>query len=349
MDQETAIETYDQFVQAYHRILKQLGRPYVQVEADSGNIGGSLSHEFHLLSDYGEDSIVSCSSCGYAANTEKATSRVERIELDQDWMTDERISRSYFKTSKGNQIVQVAVPKGRKVNTLVLENLLGEPCSAIRESPTSIDMFLLDESLAIPDTSDVTVGNFCLAQHNDNCSECDSKLIERRGIEVGHVFYLGDKYSKTLQATFIGREQKKQIMKMGCFGLGVSRLLAAVVESSCDEKGIQWPESIAPFTVVVVSAGKKHGTDSVATTAIDIAKAIEDQVPALKNNVMLDNRWKQSPGSKLAEAELVGYPYILVVGRSFTTDGKIEVQHRASGEKEYVSPEDLVSFFQQKI
>eukprot|EP00644_Phytophthora_capsici_P002289 jgi/Phyca11/548122/estExt2_Genewise1Plus.C_PHYCAscaffold_270342 len=259
-----ALQTYQDVTTAYNEILiSRLKLPVKRVEADSGNIGGNLSHEFHVLADIGEDAILSCSSevCDYAANVEKAEGRLPQSSME----------------------------------------------------------------------------------HSEN--------EDKRGIEVGHVFYLGQKYSKPFGATYTDAKNNKHPLEMGCFGLGVSRLVAAAVEASHDDHGIAWPTEIAPYKVLVMSIGGKKREDAVSQAAWDIAGNLSSgNVAGLaRDDVLLDDRWRESPGSKLAESELIGYPYRVVVGKRFTKEGLVEVQTRATMEKSFMTPEELPAFFAKLV
>ncbi|KAF4322992.1 hypothetical protein BBI17_002113 [Phytophthora kernoviae] len=260
---DRALQSYEEITTAYNRLLlSRLKLPVKRVEADSGNIGGNLSHEFHVLADIGEDAILSCASpeCDYAANVE--------------------------------------------------------------------------------------AGDCC-----PRCTGDDAAVLEdKRGIEVGHVFYLGQKYSKPFGATYTDAKNNKHPLEMGCYGLGVTRLIAATVEALHDEHGIVWPTEIAPFKVLVMSIGGKKQEDPISQAAWRIADQLASGEVAglMRDDVLLDDRWRESPGSKLAESELVGYPYRVVVGRRFTKEGLVEVQTRATMGKVFMAPEELPTFFSER-
>lgn len=424
MSFDHALQTYEDVVGAYERILRtRLKLPIAKVEADSGNIGGNLSHEFHVLAPIGEDALLSCSSdeCGYAANVEKAQgvlpplvgSSQEDVSLDDKqvcdllaqvekqiserdvgvWKTIEQLQESTGSagvtlkvlhkpqddveagdTTGPLQVALVFARSDREVNELAIkpffdgDELMPLSRSHFRDLDVSdatavhLSVFL-DDSLkddATPIASTVRVaasttsllvewGHFRLAAEGDLCPRCSghAKLEAKRGIEVGHVFYLGQKYSKPFNATFTDSHGAKQLMEMGCFGMGVTRLMAAAVEVSHDQHGIVWPTAIAPFKVLVMTIGNKKGDDPIAQTAQSIANDLGSSgVPGLAGDeVVLDDRWSESPGSKLAESELLGYPFRVVVGKRFAKEGLVEVQTRATLEKTFVPPEELVPLF----
>ncbi|OQS06631.1 prolyl-tRNA synthetase [Thraustotheca clavata] len=359
IDREAAEATYRLMVEAYHKILNALKLPIAQVEADTGNIGGSLSHEFHVLSDFGEDGLLSCTKCDYAANVEKASGVYASTSatVDGESLADiVKNSKNYTSTLylyNKNQLVVVLTPEYREVNPMSLKGHLDDIDQLVDVAKGHIDCSLelpspmvfvdsavtLDASASnvLAQSSTVIHGEFRTAKEHDGCPRCTSgALAEKRGIEVGHVFYLGNKYSKVLGAQYLDVHGKPQDMDMGCFGMGVSRLMAASVESLHDQHGIIWPDAIAPYKVVVIGLGKEQ--DATTSEAKNIAA---DLATALKDDVMLDDRWNERPGVKLTEAELIGYTWRVVVGKRFATEGVVEVLHRPTMSVSYVAPSDL--------
>ncbi|CAI5743893.1 unnamed protein product [Peronospora destructor] len=440
-----AWQTYQDVTCAYKEILiSRLKLPVKRVEADSGSIGGNLSHEFHVLADVGEDAILSCSSssCDYAANVEKAegilpsygeneTDQGDEVSVDlsatiakleeqarsghaQVWKSlielhdvagvqgfslklvleheksDGRGAAENNDDDDGNPRRRVALcfaRHDREVNELAANPFIGGNKGDAVENKTKIaDMLtelqqttalhlLLDDSLkqgkhispAVKALCGVAKtlstqqehillawGHFRLAQAGDCCPRChnDAAVLEaNRGIEVGHVFYLGQKYSKPFGATYMDTKNNKHPLEMGCYGLGVSRLVAAVVEASHDDHGIVWPTEIAPYKVLVMSIGSKTQSDSASQAAWKIGSELTSGKVAglMRDDVLLDDRWRESPGSKLAESELLGYPYRVIVGKRFTKEGLVEVQTRATMEKTFLPSNELPGFFARLV
>ncbi|KAG6609515.1 proline-tRNA ligase [Phytophthora cinnamomi] len=431
-----ALQTYQDVSAAYNAILvSRLKLPVKRVEADSGNIGGNLSHEFHVLADVGEDAILSCSSskCDYAANVEKAEGALPPVDSteqigevsakmgaiiaqleeqvrtgdEQVWKTvialqeaagPDGFSLKLVHEHEESKDFEVAENDGgednspprmalcfarhdREVNELAAKPFIGGDEGDVITNSTKIAEvladrddsaelhLLLDDSLkhSTPavaaliaaaenlstqqEYTHLAWGHFRLAQAGDRCSRCnggDAAVLEdKRGIEVGHVFYLGQKYSKPFGATYTDAKNNKHPLEMGCFGLGVSRLVAAAVEASHDDHGIAWPTEIAPYKVLVMSIGSKKQDDPVSKAAWQIAGQLASGEVAglVRDDVLLDDRWRESPGSKLAESELIGYPYRVVVGKRFTKEGLVEVQTRATMEKTFLPPDELPAFF----
>ncbi|RLO12734.1 hypothetical protein DYB28_015317, partial [Aphanomyces astaci] len=360
VDRRGAEVTYNLMVQAYHAILSELDVPIVQVEADTGNIGGSLSHEFHVLSGFGEDAILSCGTCDYAANVEKArgvvggggstpTTLADVLAHDND-----DVAVTYFQATAADstkRVLAVLSPAGRHVNVLSLkphgvdvDTLTPLPaiCGDIASRPVQ---YFVDSAVSVDGLpTDAIVGEFRQAKEHDGCPSCSNgTLVEKRGIEVGHVFYLGDKYSKILKANYVDASNKVQSMEMGCYGMGVTRLLAATVESLHDTHGIVWPQAIVPYRAVVVGLAKKED-DDVAVAAKAIAGTLATVWP---DDVVLDDRWGERPGLKLTEAELIGYTWRVVVGKRFASEGLVEVLHRPTMQMNHVLVDNVQAHIQQ--
>ncbi|CAH0553947.1 unnamed protein product [Brassicogethes aeneus] len=227
VDLKSAQETYSELNDSYDRIFRNIGLDYVKVLGTSGNIGGSISHEFHYQADIGEDKILTCSECGYSANTE-----------------------------------------------------LSGDCS---------------------------------------CPKCKSKNINiSSGIEIAHTFLLGDKYSKPLKATFLNIKGKPEVLQMGCFGIGISRIMAAAVEVMSLEQEIRWPDAIAPFNVIILPPkfGSKE-EQSTKNLSEKLYTAIEN-LPNLKDNILIDDRISLTIGRRFLEAKRIGYRFIIVIGKTST-------------------------------
>lgn len=420
---DRALVTYEDVVGAYRAILKdRLKLPIAQVEADSGNIGGNLSHEFHVVADVGEDALLSCGheTCGYAANVEKAQGKFPSLEQTQQvaeaalvaLVQSARVLLAQGETAEAwkllvqaaqheqsdvtcallreqatddekaeavRRVALVLTREDRAVNELALKPFYNdeelEPIKTLPEEELqtlvqhkALRVFIDDSLQSLDSASPIVAlaqeassvaaewGQFRLAEVGDGCPRCEHGHLEaKRGIEVGHVFYLGQKYSKPFNVTFTEHDPEtkqtvKKVMEMGCFGLGVSRLIAAAVEVSHDAHGIVWPVALAPFKVLVMAIGCKKQDDPVAQAATSIARdLVSQQVGDLTHeDVLLDDRWAESPGSKLAESELLGYPYRVVVGRRFAKEGLVEVQTRATMAKHFMAPQDLHAFFQER-
>ncbi len=389
-DEEGAAESYRKMYDAYCRIFSRMGLSFRAVEADTGSIGGSSSHEFMVIAESGEDAIVSCGSCSYAANLEKAEcvppaagspGTVAKVGSPRKVPTPGKraiaevasflgidpgnlIKTLLFESEKGD--VAILVSGRYEVNEVKVKNFLGvewvrlAPEERIREltgapsgyaGPVGLKLRLLadhsvraiasgaaganekDAHLAdvVPgrDFSPETYSDFRLVTEDDRCPRCGGALRCSRGIEVGHVFRLGTKYSKSLSATYLDAGGKERLIVMGCYGIGVGRTAAAAIEQHNDADGIVWPISIAPFEAVVVPVNVKH--EGIAQESALIA----GELSARGIEVLLDDR-DERPGIKFKDADLCGIPVRVTFGEKNFAAGFAEVRDRRTGETERV-------------
>ena len=380
--------SYAKMYQAYRRIFERCGLRFRAVEADTGSIGGNFSHEFMVLADSGEDAIVSCSACQYAANMEKAETRKSCAGEHADPRPLERVVTpgqksveevAAFLGVNSTQVVKtlvlladnepvVALLRGDfDLNEIKLKNHLGcaelemagdDVVAKVTGAPTGYagPVGLIGKVKVVADLSlegmhnfvtganagdthlknvnlgrDFSVAGFVDIRNvvvGDPCPRCeDGKLEIWRGIEVGHVFKLGTKYSKALHATFLDADGKEQIIYMGCYGIGIGRTVAACIEQNHDDNGIIFPIPIAPFQVIVSALSAKDDTVK------DAAEAIYQDLLQAGVEVLIDDR-DERPGFKFKDADLIGIPLRIVVGAKHLVDGRVELKERRSGEVE---------------
>ncbi len=390
-------ESYNKMYDAYSRIFTRCGLTFRAVEADSGAIGGSGSHEFMVIADSGEAAIVYCGSCDYAANVEKAelypiNGQVEECmpltEKDTPGMKsiaevsqflgvrpEKTIKTLAYRTDTGS-IVLALVRGDHEVNEIKLLNKVGclqlemanqdAISSVIGSYAGYIGPIGLDGKKDIIIVADVTVmkmynavcganmmdkhyinvnpardfkaslvADIRLIQENDPCPRCGAPVKTARGIEVGQVFKLFTKYSTSLQATFIDDDGKEKPMVMGCYGVGVSRTMAAAIEQNYDQNGIIWPVPIAPYHAVVVPVSTKDQAQMA------LAEKIYDELNAKGVETILDDR-NERPGVKFKDADLIGYPIKVTVGPKAINENLIEVKVRRTGETLYWGPEEYL-------
>lgn len=392
---ESLDETYQAMHDAYCRIFQACGLDYIVVEADTGSIGGSSSHEFMVLADTGEDAVVRCDSCHYAANVEKAETRLAETERPAPGVEATTVPTPNTKTveevaaflgvepskvvktliyDSAAGLVAVAIRGDREINEIKLANYLdvtaltlagedkvqevtGAPIgfagpvglrSEIRLLADRSTEFMADFVTGANENDAHRVGvnwgrdaepdafhDFLLVGGGDACPRCDGTLEEFRGIEVGHIFKLGDKYSKAMGCTFLNQEGKAHPMLMGCYGLGVGRTLAAAIEQNHDEHGVIWPIPLAPFEVTLITLGAKDETVN------ETAEAIYREMIEAGIKVLFDDR-KERPGVKFKDADLVGIPVKVVVGARSLAEGKVEISRRRDGEKHLVNRDTVV-------
>lgn len=406
LNMESLQKTYDRMYQTYSRIFDRLGLKYRAVEADTGAIGGAVSHEFQVLADAGEDLVFYSDTGSYAANIEQATSLVpapgslNRDNSDQtmaliDTPGQKTIAdlESFLNISAENTLKTLIVAGTEQpLIALVLrgDDSLNEvkaskhpwveaPLRFIDEAeilktlktpvgslgPVNIGIPVLADHHALALASFVCGANqadkhyhYAVwgrdAQYSEACDIRNVKTGDQspdgighlqscRGIEVGHIFQLGDKYAKAMQASVIDEQGKAQTMVMGCYGLGISRVVAAAIEQQHDEKGIIWPESIAPFSLVIIPING-HRSETVKNQA----EALYQQFIDLGYDVLLDDR-QERPGVLFADNELIGIPHRLVIGDKNLEKGFIEYKARAAEEAMLLPVQEVVDFVQQQM
>lgn len=341
---EDAHKTYKQIQGAYNAFFKELGVPFVVADADSGSIGGSLSHEYHYLNSAGEDTIVHCGECGYTANEEKAMSIPQ---ADHKAAAAARVS--YAVSEDRSTLVASYFPEDRTFNPLLVEAEVPDTVDkSVADSNAALDAFMsdvksdmdmfdkrlirlmdarVDRNTDLPDlpfrpsrSTTTTLVDVPLVTpiSGEACPSCDAEsLTTSRAIEVGHTFYLGTKYSGPLSATVSSPDTPKSVVEMGCYGIGVSRLLAAIAIARSDSDGLNWPASITPYTAIVVA----QNPETVGTE-------ITEGLRAAGVNAVLDDRADVQFGQALREARQLGFPYTIVAGRQFDKTGMLEVQSR---------------------
>ncbi len=404
IDSSAADISYDKMFQAYMRIFERCGLNFRAVEADTGSIGGSSSHEFMVLADSGEDSIVSCDSCNYAANLEKAEARIntinpesngslleKRATPDMKSITDvsaylglkvDNTLKSLIYSSGAGQFVMVLLRGDHELNEIKLKNHLAwddilmaqdEDVLRITGSPVGFlgpiglkYKIQIVADLAVKSMVDFATGanekdcHYINANINrdfqidnyadlrnviagDGCPRCNSGKLEIwRGIEVGHVFKLGTKYSKSLKATYLDANGKEQVIFMGCYGIGIGRTIAAAIEQNHDENGIIFPLAIAPFHCSVVALNTKDS--GVMAEAEEIYFKLEK----LGIDVLFDDR-DERPGIKFKDNDLIGIPLRIVVGSKGLAEGKVELKNRKTGDVLTLPIEDAIELVRQTV
>lgn len=408
LSQQSLQQTYDVMYQTYCNIFNRLGLDFRPVMADSGSIGGSLSHEFHVLAASGEDPIAFSDGSDYAANVELASALLPEATRPAPTQPLTEIA-----TPNAGTIAEVAALLNTSASNLV-KTLLVHAAKATEEAPQTLVALVLrgdhelneikaeklpqvaspltfasDEEiratvtagagslgpvgLTIPlivDHSAAVLADFISGANKDgyhltgvnwdrdiqqyqtadlrNVVEGDlspdgkGKLVIKRGIEVGHIFQLGDKYSQAMKAGVLNEEGKHQIITMGCYGIGVSRVVAAAIEQNHDEYGIIWPDAIAPFQIALIPMNM-HKSARIEQTAEQLYR----ELTAAGFDVLFDDR-KERPGVMFADMELLGIPHSIVIGERNLDNQLVEYKNRRSGEKELLNIAGVVAAIQQK-
>jgi len=388
--------SYEDMRQAYHRICERIGFKYRAVEADSGAIGGSGSQEFMVLADTGEDTILYCDQCEYAANQEKAESRLEEFTQDTELppmeavlgegligvdVLAEFLKIPVWKTTKtliyqaDDQLVAVMVRGDCDVNEIKVENFLG--CQHLQLiTPERIKELTGAEvgyagPMGLPETvrliadhyvdgrvnfecganetnyHNINVnferdlprpefGDFKRADAGHRCARCAGTLQADRGIEVGHIFQLGTKYSQAMGCVFLDDQGKQQPVVMGCYGIGVSRMAAACIEQNHDERGILWPAHVAPYHVHLLNLTPKDANVTAACEALYVR--LQDEGV----EVLYDDR-NLRPGEKFGDADLIGLPVRLCLSKRTLAENQVEVKLRTEKESQNLSADEAVA------
>ncbi len=403
--QECLQKTYQVMHDTYSRIFTRIGLEFRAVDADTGSIGGSASHEFHVLADSGEDDIVFSNTSAFAANIEKAEAIADKKQADAPNQPLTKIATpnthsieevcTFFKTEakntaktlvvlgkldeNGKQPIIALILRGdHELNEIKAEKLgdIALPLTLASENDikTTLNCNIgsLGPNLSIKtyvDRSAAVLSDFICGANEDGYHLTgfnwgrDSKaenivdirnvvngdispdgqgaLVIKRGIEVGHIFQLGTKYSEAMKATVLNENGKAQTMIMGCYGIGVSRVVAAAIEQNNDSQGIIWPDAIAPFKVAIVPLNYQKSEA--------VKKAADELYLQLKTNgveVLLDDR-DERPGVKFADMELIGIPHRVVIGDKSLNEGVIEYKHRRSGEAKNVPLAHIYTFLSE--
>ena len=406
--EESLQQTYDLMYQTYSNIFERTGLVFRAVLADTGSIGGSHSHEFHVLADSGEDAIVFSSESDFAANIEKAeampenTSGTSPSQQKQEVSTPDvhsidevcqYLSVEAAQTVKtlivsveddeDNPRLKALIVRGdHELNEVKAQKILGLDT----ELSFASEQQILDQlkcpvgslgpvGLNIPlivDHSAANLVDFVCGANRDGYhltgvnwgTDCtietqadirnvvagdpspDGKgvLEIKRGIEVGHIFQLGTKYSEAMKATILNEQGKEQVMTMGCYGIGVSRIVAAAIEQNHDENGIIWPAAIAPFQIALVPINM-HKSDTVKQACEDLYSELN----AAGYDVLFMDEQKARLGSMLADIELIGIPHRLVIGDRGLDEGMVEYRDRSESENQHIEVDQLMAFINNKL
>jgi len=403
VDEEALDRTYKTMAAAYAAVYRRLGLPAVMVEADSGAIGGKASHEFMVLTATGEDVVIHCDACGYAANAEKARSRKEvrdaatvaaelvplvevatpecrtivevagflkvpeyqtlkavfyvadrefvlaviRGDLDVNEVKLQRVLKSTdLRLAEADESAEAGVVAGfaspiglRNVRVIADDSLLGARnlvAGANREG-----YHLMNANIGRDFTADL-VADIALAREGDACPVCGAVLKADRGIEVGHIFKLGTFLSEKLNAVFLDDSGASRPCVMGCYGIGVGRLLAAVVEHWHDEKGIVWPMAVAPYQVHICTLNPDKGNVE------SVAEQLYEDLRRSGIEVLLDDR-QMSPGVKFNDADLLGVPLRVTVSPRALASSSVEVKRRDATESQLIAIEEAAGRLSQMV
>lgn len=402
LDQESLQQTYDLMYQTYTNIFNRFGLKFRAVMADSGAIGGAVSHEFHVLADSGEDAIAFSDTSEYAANIEKAealapttprpaASRDKALVDTPEQRSIDEVSAFFaigaeqcLKTlivrGENNALIGLLLRGDHELNPIKAEKIAGVAsplqfasdeeiqaacgCKPGSIGPIGLNLPLVadrsvaamadfvcganqdgkhfsgvnwERDLPLPEIADLR-----MVREGDPSPDGQGNITIARGIEVGHIFQLGNKYSEAMNASIVNEAGKNQIMTMGCYGIGVSRVVAAAIEQGHDERGIIWPNELAPFQVAICPMNM-YKSDRL----VDTVEKIYRDLLAAGIEVLLDDR-KVRAGFMFSDMELIGIPHRIVIGDRGLDSGTVEYQGRTDAESQEVAFADLVDFIKNK-
>ncbi len=407
LGQDSLQATYEVMHATYTRIFTRLGLDFRAVRADTGSIGGTGSHEFHVLASSGEDDIAFSTASDYAANVELAEAVApagERLAATEpmraiptpDTHTIEQVAA--LTGLPMNRVLKTLIMRGAEEGRLValvlrgdhalneikaekLERVASPLCFAspeeVRETigagvgsigPVGLDALGIsvfvdraalhvadfacganrdDEHLLgvnwgrdLPEAAAVDIRNVV---EGDPSPDGQGTLVIRRGIEVGHIFQLGDKYSRAMNAVVLDEQGKSQVMTMGCYGIGVSRVVAAAIEQNHDERGIRWPMALAPFQIALLPLNASR-----APQTMELAQKLYAELAALGVDVLLDDR-ELRPGVMFADMELIGIPHRLVISDKGLAAGELEYRARDAAENEMLPADTIMDALRQRL
>jgi prolyl-tRNA synthetase len=399
--EEDARREYQNMYDTYTRIFRRCGLAFRAVEADTGAIGGSLSHEFQVLTETGEDALLACDACSYAANVEEARARPPAESTAPGTAAIEKVATPGRRTIEevtaflglaakdlvktliyvaDGKPVAVLVRGDRNLNEIklkralhaqelvlagdkVVEDVTSAPVGFAGPAGLKIPIYCDLEVRAMPSFvcganaadahyKNVVVGrdfapSACVdlrdAAVGDSCPRCEKgRFVGYRGIEVGQVFFLGTKYSAPMRCNFLDGDGKEKPMTMGCYGIGVTRIAAAAIEQNHDKDGIVWPVAIAPLEVALVSLQVSDAQ------VAEVAERLYGELGRAGIEVLFDDR-DERPGVKFKDADLVGLPYRIAVGKKGLAEGVVELKARRSPEVVKVRIEDVVRVVAEKV
>lgn len=400
LDRDGLERAYQRMHAAYTAIFERLGLEFRIVDADSGEIGGSRSQEFHVLADAGEDAIAYCDQDGYASNVETAATRRPDGEPAAASRPLEKISTPGARSIEAvcgmldvtpEQTVKTLIVEGddgpvalvlrgdHELNTIKAQKLPGvsspltmADAASVRTAtgsepgfagPLGLDIpvyfdhatALMSDFVAGANETDMHLTGVNFGRDLETPETVDLRNVVEgdptpggkgtleivRGIEVGHIFQLGDKYSVSLGATVLDADGKERVLQMGCYGIGVTRIVAAAIEQNYDDRGIIWPEPLAPFDIVLIPINL-HRSDAVR----EAAERLYAELSALGFEVLYDDR-DARPGVKFADAELIGIPHRLVVSERNLADDAVEYRHRRDEESRTVKRDTVLKMLQE--
>lgn len=327
--------------ETYKTIFTRLGLEFRVVEADSGAIGGSGSKEFMVLADSGEDTIVVCDDCDYGANIEAAVAKPKSYDASTPIKV---ITMKALYDEGETKVVHFALPASVELQEVKACNAVNANDLVEQDEETTIVTLVVDSALEGMENlsaKEKSYADISAVQEGDACTRCGGALRYTKGIEAGHIFQLGTQYSSPLGANFLDDNGKSQPMVMGTYGIGVSRLLAAIIEQNHDDKGCIWTKESAPFDLQIIVSNIKDDAQ------VALGEKLYETMLHKGVDVLLDER-KDRFGAKMKDYELIGVPHAVVIGKKLA-DGLVEFMRRDGMVKEEVSIDKIADFLAERF
>jgi prolyl-tRNA synthetase len=401
VDEESARKSYQKMYEAYGNIFRRCGIDVRVVEADPGAMGGGKSEEFVALADRGEDIIISCSQCDYAANVESAqggeeeeknqekakpleeveTPNVKTIKELEDFLKEkpEKMIKTIIYQMEGKAVVAL-IPGNREINEIKLKKVVGSQNLIMADAglvekvtgaplgfsgPVGLEGIRMVADRGVTnvvngitgankedrhiknvnlgrDYNPDEVADISCVREGDRCPRCPGRLRISRGIEIGHIFNLGEKYSRAMKARFLDEAGKEKLVVMGCYGIGISRTVAAIIEQNYDEEGIIWPREVSPYQVHILILNVRD------QKTVDRANRLYRELRGEGIEVLFDDRDERA-GIKFKDADLLGIPLRLTISPKRVSEGKMELRCRRDGKQFVVTVEEVLSKLRELI
>ena len=335
---------FDLMEKTYKKIFTRLGLEFRVVEADSGAIGGSGSKEFMVLADSGEDTIVVCEGCDYGANIEAAVAKPKSCDTDTEIKV---VTMKALYDEGKTKYIGYMLPTDIELQDVKACNAVGANDLVECEEQETVSMMVIDETLKSLQSGnelgaqEVYYADISSVSEGDSCAVCGGILRYTKGIEAGHIFQLGTQYSEPLGCTFLDENGKAQPMVMGTYGIGVSRLLAAIIEQNHDEKGCIWTKESTPFDLHIIISNIKDEAQ------LALGETLYEAMQKKGVDVLLDDR-KDRFGAKMKDYELVGVPHAVVIGKKLS-DGLVEFITRDGLIKEEISSDEILTLLTERF
>ena len=337
LDEQSLAQTYRQMFEAYTQIFQRLGLKFRAVWADSGSIGGQYSHEFHVLAETGEDLIAYSDQSDYAANIERAEGLPSADSTKK--------TKTVLVAGTQTPWVALLLREDHELNPIKAEKLaqVAKPLRYANAEEKTLNVPIIVDSAAAKLNPGETVADIRKVVEGDLSPDGKGHLKFTRGIEVGHIFQLGNKYSKAMKAHVLDEDGRMVTLLMGCYGIGISRIVAAAIEQNHDDNGIIWPAALAPFQIILIPINM-YNSELVKTTS----EQLYQELKQAGFEVLFDDRQERA-GTMFADADLIGVPHRITIGEKSLKDGNIEYRRRGDATTQMIKQSEALRYLQSVL